>query len=103
MKAGDQNRARRKTYALLTLAAYHIPMEASKRRKNYSGETPKRIRTAFGPGQDTDVLDRHDFSNQYYHQGINFIFQAEIPGTYPDNSVRMPRYDDVLGVPLVHL
>lgn len=50
-----------------------------------------------------DILDRHDFSNQYYHQGINFIFQAEIPGTYPDNSVRMPRYDDVLGVPLVHL
>lgn len=53
MKAGDQNRAGRKTYALLTIAGYHIPTGASEKRKNCSGETPKHSRTAFGPGQDT--------------------------------------------------
>lgn len=54
--------------------------------------------------QDT-VLDRHDFSkaDYYYYQGINLIFQAVIAGAYPDHSVRMPRYDDILGVPLIHL
>lgn len=102
MKPGEQNRAGRKMYALLTIAGYHIPVGASKRRKNCSGETPNYRRTAFGSGQDT-VLDRHDFSKHYYHQGINFLFQVVIPGTYPDNAVWMPRYDDVLGVPLVHL
>lgn len=49
------------------------------------------------------VLDRHDFSKYYHHQGISFIFQAVIAGTYPDNSIRMPCYDDILGVPLIHL
>lgn len=95
MKAGDQNRAGRKMYALLTIAGSHIPNRASKRRKNFSGETPKYSRTAFGPG--------HVFSKHYYHWDINFIFQAVIPGTYPDNSIRVSCYDDVLGVPLVHL
>lgn len=70
-------------------------------RTNSSGGAPKRSRTAFGTRQDT-VLDRYDLFNCCCYN-VKYFFQAAIPGTYPDNSIRMSRYYDVLGIPLIHL